>query len=172
MHQKPDYIYCFDSSAFIDLNRYLIGFVPQLRSAIGSLFLSGRLISHEIVYREITTQSKTPDNLSLWISPKQHYFKNISYQQAVYVSEIISKFPTLIHYNKENDDADPWLIATILELKNTRDMFSSLFDYAVVSNESTTIKNRLPFVCKHYSIKHMDINEFISDNGWTISLQT
>jgi hypothetical protein len=165
-------IFCFDTSAFVDINRHLVGLIPQLYPELDKLFNSGRLISHQFVFEEITTSSKKPDSLSKWIQPKRAFFKDISFRQTLIVADIVRKFPTLIHYNREKNDADPWLIALIIEQKSIRDLFSSLQDYAIVSTESKFIPNRLPAVCKHYSIEHFDLPDFFSANGWSIDLKT
>ncbi len=172
MNQNENLIFCFDTSAFVDINRYLAGLIPQLYSELDKLFNSGRLISHRIVFEEITTQSKRPDSLSKWIRPKEAFFKDISFQQTLLVAGIVQKFPTLIHYNKEKDDADPWLIALVIEQKSKPDLFSSLQDFAIVSTESAFIPDRLPAVCKDYSVKHLDLTGFFAANGWSVNLQT
>jgi len=172
MEQNDNLIFCFDTSAFVYINRHLIGLIPQIYSELDKLFSSGRLISHQLVFQEITTLSKRPDSLSKWITPKKAFFKDISLQQAISVASIINKFPTLIHYNKEKDDADPWLIALVMEQISTPNLFSGLYDYAIVSTESKFVQNHIPAVCKHYSILHLDLPEFFSANGWSISLQT
>jgi hypothetical protein len=172
MNQNRSLIFCFDTSAFVDIHRHLVRLIPQLYPELDKLFNSGRLISHKIVFQEITTRSKRPDSLTKWILPKEAFFKDISLQQTLLVSEIVQQFPTLIHYNKEKDDADPWLIALIIEQRSMPNLFSSLQDFAIVSTESTSIPNRLPAVCKHYSIKHFDLPDFFKANEWSINLQT
>ena len=139
---------------------------------LDKLFNSGRLISHEIVYEEITTHAKRPDSLSKWIQPKRAFFKDITLQQTLLVAEILQQFPTLIHYNSEKNDADPWLIATVIEQKSKPDLFLPLQEFVIVSAESVYIPNHLPAVCKHYSIRHFDLPDFFSANGWSINLQT
>ncbi|MGA8848198.1 MAG: DUF4411 family protein [Dehalococcoidia bacterium] len=171
MNRNRSLIFCFDTSAFVDIHRYLVRLIPQLYPELDKLFNSGRLISHKIVFQEITTRSKEPDSLTKWILPKEAFFKDISLQQTLLVSEIIQQFPTLIHYNKEKDDADPWLIAMVIEQRSMPYLFSSLQNFAIVSTESTLIPNRLPAVCEYYSIKHLDLPGFFKANGWSISLQ-
>jgi len=172
MNQNRSLIFCFDTSAFVDIHRHLVRLIPQLYPELDKLFNSGRLISHKIVFQEITTRSKKPDSLTKWILPKEAFFKDISLRQTLLVAEIVQQFPTLIHYNKEKDDADPWLVALVIEQRSMPDLFSSLQDFAIVSNESAFIPNRLPAVCKHYSIKHFDLPDFFKANGWSLSLQT
>jgi hypothetical protein len=172
MNQNRNLIFCFDTSAFVDIHRHLVRLIPQLYPELDKLFNSGLLISHKIVFQEITTRSKKPDSLTKWILSKQAFFRDISLQQTLLVSEIVQQFPTLIHYNKEKDDADPWLIAMVIEQRSLPNLFSSLQDFAIVSTESTFIPNRLPAVCKHYSIKHFDLPDFFKANGWSLNLQT
>ena len=172
MYPNDNLIFCFDTSAFIDIHRYLASLIPQLYPELDKLFNSGRLISHQIVFDEITTHSKKPDSLTKWIQPKRAFFKDITLEQVLLVAEIIPQFPTLIHYNSEKDDADPWLIALIMEQKSIPNLFSSIQDFVIVSTESKFIPNHLPAVCEYYHITHYDLPEFFSANGWSIQLQT
>jgi len=172
MEKDDSIVFCLDTSAFVDINRYLGKLISQLFTELDKLFNSGRLISHEIVYEEITTHSKRPDFLTKWIQPKRAFFKDMTLQQTLIVADIVRRFPTLIHYKREKDDADPWLIATVLEQKSKPDLFSQLQDFVVVSTESEFIPNHLPAVCKYYSIRHFDLPDFFSANGWSIQLQT
>jgi hypothetical protein len=172
MAKGDNIIFCLDTSAFVDINRHLIKLIPRLFPELDKLFNSGRIISHEIVYEEITTSSKRPDALTKWIKPKRVFFKDITLQQTLFVADIVQKFPTLISYKSEKNDADPWVVATVLEQKSNPDLFSPLQDFAVVSTESKFIPNHLPAVCKHYSIRHFDLPKFFAANGWKIRLQT
>jgi len=171
MKKDDSIIFCLDTSAFVDFNRYLIKLIPQLFQEIDLLFNSGRVISHEIVYDEITTYSKRPDSLSKWIKPKRIFFKDISLKQTLIVSDIIQKFPTLISFKSEKNDADPWVIATVLEQKEEQDLFSQIHDFVVVSTESELIPNHIPAVCTYYKIRHFSLNDFFSANGWSVKLQ-
>lgn len=171
MDDTEELIFCLDTSAFIDINRYLVKLIPSLFQELDKLFNSGLIISHQIVFEEITTHSKKPDSLSKWIQPRRAFFRDITLQQALIVAGIIQKFPTLIHYKNEKNDADPWLIALIIEQKSKPDLFYGLKRFAIVSAESEFIPNHLPAVCKHYSIKHLSLPGFFSAIGWSISLQ-
>ena len=172
MEKDDSIIFCLDTSAFVDINRYLIKLIPQLFAELDKLFNSGRIISHEIVYEEITAHSKRPDSLTKWIQPKQAFFKAISLEQTLIVADIVQKFPTLISYKSEKNDADPWVVATVLEQKSKPDLFSQLQEFVVVSTESEFIPSHLPAVCKYYSIRHFGLPNFFSANGWSIQLQT
>jgi len=170
MNQKS-LIFCFDTSAFVDIHRHLARLIPQLYPELDKLFNSGRLISHKIVFEEITTRSEKPDSLTNWIRPKEAFFREISIRQALLISDIVRKFPALIHYNKERDDADPWLVALVIEQRSIPNLFSGSQDFAIVSAESTVIAGRLPEACKYYSIPHLDLPAFFEANGWSLALQ-
>lgn len=172
MSQGKNLIFCFDTSAFIDIHKHLARIIPQLYPELDKLFNSGRLISHKFVFQEITIQSKNPDSLTKWIQPKEAFFKDISIQQTTLVSQIVQKFPALVHYNKEKDDADPWLIALVIEQRSTPSLFSTLQEFAIVSAEGTNILGHLPDACSHYSVKHLDLPGFFEANGWRVNLQT
>ena len=103
-----DTVFFFDSSALIDLYRYygpLI--IPEIWVEIDKLFADGKIISHRIVFDELTTRAKRPDNLSKWISSKRNNFEGMTGNQAVHVASIINKFPGLIEWGREKDQADP-----------------------------------------------------------------
>jgi hypothetical protein len=173
MKKDDSIIFCLDTSAFVDINRYLLKLIPRLFTELDKLFNSGRIISHVIVYEEITAHSsKRVDSLTRWIRPKKVFFKDISLRQTLFVADIVQKFPTLISYKNEKNDADPWVIATALEQKSEPDLFSQLHEFVVVSTESKFIPNHIPAVCKYYSIRHFDLPAFFSAIGWTLQLQT
>ena len=109
-------IFCFDSSALITLhNYYWTDILDDILEELETLFSNGRIVSHKLVFDELTTKARKPDDLSRWISQKRQYFKNMTGEQAKYVASIIKEFPKLIDPNQEKDQADPWLIAQILE---------------------------------------------------------
>jgi len=172
MNQKKGLIFCFDTSAFVDIHRHLSRLIPQLYPELDKLFNSGRLISHKIVFNEITTRSEKPDSLTKWILSKEAFFKGITPQQALFVSDIVQRFPALIHYNKEKDDADPWLIALVLVHRSTPSLFSSLQDFAIVTTEGANIPGHLPDACRHYFIEPLDLPGFFEANGWRVGLDT
>jgi len=172
MIKGNDLVFCLDTSVLIDVNRHLRKLIPNLMDELNKLFNSGKVISHKIVFNEIITYSKKrPDFLTQWIKPREIFFKDISVQQALYVADIIQKYPTLIHYKNEKDEADPWLIATVLEIRSNPDIFSILHDYVIVSTESEDIPNHLPKVCNAYSIEHYNLKKFFSAVGWNLVLQ-
>jgi len=167
-------VFCFDSSALITLHKfYGTDILHEIWEELEILFSKGRIISHILVFDELTTNAKRPDNLSRWISQKRQYFKGITGMQAQYVATIIEQFPRLIDPNHEKDEADPWLIAQILETRSQAQLglFASNQEFIVVSEESEKRPQKIPAVCEHYGIRHFNLKEFFKYNGWMLRLE-
>ncbi|MFC2013461.1 DUF4411 family protein [Chloroflexota bacterium] len=163
-------IFCFDSSALIDLHKYYgEKHIPELWKELDSLFNNGKIVSHEIVFNELTSYAKNPSSLSKWIMSKRSSFKAMTGIQAQYVASIIDLFPNLIDRNHEKDQADPWLIALALEEKHQLSLFST--EIIIVSQENPSSPHKIPAVCKHYGIRHFDLFEFFSFNGWELNFK-
>jgi hypothetical protein len=168
---KKEGIFCFDSSTFIKLHRsYGEDLIPEIWQELENLFKNEKIISHTVVFEELTTSAKK-DALSKWISSKKRYFKKMSGNQAVHVSNILKIFPGLIDANNEKDQADPWLIALTLEEKSKTSLFTSEKEYYIVSEESIRSPHKIPAVCEHFGIKHLSLKDFFKYNGWQLSMQ-
>ena len=167
-------IFCFDSSALITLhNYYWTDILDDILEELETLFSNGRIVSHILVFNELTTKAKKPDDLSRWISQKRQYFKNMTGVQAQYVASIIEEFPGLIDQNREKNQADPWLIAQILEERSRPQLnfLGSNREFIVVSQESKRSPHKIPAVCKRYDIQYLNLKEFFKFNGWTLRLK-
>lgn len=163
-HEK---LYCFDSSVFISLNRaHQILSIPDIWSELEKLFKSGRLISHEFVYEEFNPERKNPDFIAKWIKDKKGYFCGITDKQSKKVEEILQKFPDLIDAEKENDQADPWIIALAIEKMEEVTLFKQNTLVYVVSQEKISSTKRIPAVCHEFKVPHMNLDAFLKDNGW------
>jgi hypothetical protein len=163
-------IFCIDSSALIDLHKYYPQIrVPGMWNELDTLLLNGRLFSHEIVYDELTTGAKRPSDLSRWITSRRKYFVDMNSIQALYVAEVITQFPNLIDPKYERDQADPWLVASVLERKRQPTLFPQ--EIVIVSQENALSTCKIPAVCKHYNVTHFDLFEFFDNNKWAIGFQ-
>ena len=168
---KKEEIFCFDASAFIRLkNFYGQDLIPEIWQELESLFINNKIISHEIVFNELTTSAKK-DALSKWVSAKKIYFKKMSSTQVLHVANIVKIFPGLIDANNEKDQADPWLIALVLEEKPKIDLLTEEKEYIVVSEESIRSPHKIPAVCKYFGIKHFNLKEFFNYNNWQLSMR-
>ncbi len=149
---------------------YPIRILPDLWDSIEDLFKTQRVRSHEFVYDEIVPAKSTKDELAKLISKHQNCFIPITKKQAMVVPEILSLFPHLIDPRNKKDQADPWIIAMVIELMQDENLFGGDSEYVIVSAESETSPSKIPAVCKHYNVRHMNLFEFFEDNAWKFSI--
>lgn len=161
--------YYIDSSALIRIFRF---YPAQLRTQIwdklANMFNSGELVSHRLVYDEITTNSKNQDMLSKSITPYRDSFQTLQFEQSIIVRDIIMKFPALIDPSREKDQADPWLIALVVLNKN----LNPNQKYFIVSEESESKPNKIPSVCRHYKIEHLNLENFYNRIGLSFTVNS
>lgn len=168
---KEEEIFCFDSSTFIKLHRfYGEDLIPEIWQELENLFKNEKIISHTVVFEELTTSVKK-DALSKWISSKKRYFKKMPGNQVVLVSNIIKIFPGLIDASNEKNQADPWLVALVLEEKSKLTLFIPEKEYFIVSEEKIGSPHKIPAVCEHFGIKHLSLKDFFKYNGWQLRMQ-
>lgn len=171
MKRRSQNIYCFDTSALVTMHRYYpIRILPDLWDNIEDLFKTQRVRSHDFVYDEIVPAKGTKDELAKLISKHQKCFLPITKKQAMVVPEILSLFPHLIDPRSKKDQADPWIIALVIELMQEENLFGEESEFVIVSTESEISPNKIPAVCKHYKVRHMNLFEFYEDNGWKFSV--
>jgi len=118
---REEIIYCFDTSAFLTLSRTsenVIEMPVALWTQLEEMMRDGRLISHRLVFDEISSETKNPDFITRWIADKANYFMEVTPTQIRMVPDIVKKFPGLIDYQMEREQADPWLIALAVEKTN------------------------------------------------------
>lgn len=170
MGQEKYDAFCIDSSALIDLHKYYgQQLLPELWTELGGLFDGGQVISHRIVFDELTTNAGRPSDLSKWVKARRKCFIDMTAIQMQFVADIVKKFPQLIDPKQEKDQADPWIIALVLERTTQRQMFTASNNIAVVSQENPLSSIKIPAVCKHYDLGHLSLTEFFAHNNWTFS---
>lgn len=171
MNEDKDIIFCFDSSALIDLHKYYgKQRIPEMWDELEDLFARGKIISHKIVFDELTTQAKKPSELSSWVSSKSSSFRDMTGTQAKYVESIVNQFPRLIDPLCEKDQADPWLVALILEERYRPSLFQKQ-EIVMVSQESITSDHKIPAACDFYHIRHFSLFDFFDYNGWKLKFE-
>jgi hypothetical protein len=165
-------LFCIDSSSFIYLHRfYPPDFFKDIWSEFEGLFDQDKIISHIIVFEELTTSSKNKDDLTKWIIPKRKYFKDYNLKQVYYVSQIINRFPGLIDPDREKDQADPWLIALAIEEQSQLQLFNPKQKVIVVNEESKGKPQRIPDVCNYYGLENLNLLELFKYLGWDFVLR-
>lgn len=160
-------IYCLDASAFLTLSRTndnIIEIPMSLWDHLKTLMVDGKIISHRIVFDEISSNNKNPDFITRWISDKKDYFLPRTDFQICEIPKIISKFPGLIDYKNEHEQADPWLIALAIEKSKENTLFDIIAS-VVVSQENPNSQQKIPAVCKCFGIRHLSLRNFFDEIG-------
>ena len=171
MKHKFENIYCFDTSALVTMHRfYPVRMLPDLWKHLEELFKSRKILSHDFVYDEIVPISGTKDALAKLVAKHKTFFRPISNRQVQLVREILSLYPNLIDPRSKKDQADPWIIAMVIEMMEEVSLFDKDSDFVIVSAENENSPNKIPAVCKHYRVRHMNVFEFFEDNNWQFSL--
>ena len=171
MKPNQSNIYCVDTSALVTMHRYYPGrIIPDLWKNVEELFKQNKFRSHDFVYDEIVPESETKDDLAKLVLKYKPCFRAITKRQAQLVPEILSLFPHLIDSRSKKDQADPWIVAMVVEFMEEISLFGNDSEFIIVSTESENSPNKIPAVCRHYKVRHMNLFQFFEDNGWQFSL--
>lgn len=165
-------IYIVDTNIFVWIHKYYPKSVfTDLWDRLDELFEQGRITSHITVFDEICHNPNNKDILAKWITGKREYFIEITQRQLDLTFDVVKNFPKLIDSNRESEQADPWLIAAILELKKENNhLEEDEIDYVLVCGESRRSPFKLPAACKFYDITEVNLIEFFQENGWTFRI--
>jgi len=164
-------IYFIDSSALITINRYYPSSIfPDLWKHLEELFRQQKMFSHDMVYDEIVSDSGPKDDIGRLIAKYKSSFFSITNKQGKLALEILANFPRLIDPRAKRDEADPWIIALVIEKMEEENLFGKDSDFVVVSAESEKSDSKIPAVCKHFNVRHLNLFQFFEDNGWKFSM--
>ncbi len=98
-----------------------------------------------------------------WAKRNRKMFKRPTGEQLSIVREINERFLGLTDKDREGEQADPFVVALVLEARR-RDLFES---YVVVTMERLRGERvRIPLVCQHYGIECIDVMQFLEREGW------
>jgi hypothetical protein len=163
---KSDKIFCIDSSLLMALHRYYPqSVVPSIWVLLGDLFLTGTAFSHRLVFDEIYYNQDHPDALAQWIIPFKAHFVGKTDRQWQLVPGIVRKHPKLIDPSCKKEQADPWLVALLIEEEEKRTDRCIL-----VTQESEKSTEKLPAACRSFGLISMNMFAFFKENGWTVNV--
>jgi hypothetical protein len=148
--------YSFDSSAFIDPFRrhYPPDLFPAFWEALATRIETGAIVASQVVRDEIEQKD---DDLLAWVKRRSNLFVPMDEPQQDRLVEILTRFPTWVDPASSKNQADPFVVA----LARARSL-------TVVINESggSDVHPKIPFVCKHYQIRHLRVLAFMREIGW------
>jgi len=164
--------YFVDSSALITINRYYPSKVfPDLWQHLDELFKNKRIFSHDIVFDEIVPSSGPKDEIGKLLSKHKSSFYPITKKQGQLALNILTNFPRLIDPRAKKDEADPWIIALVIEKMEELNLFGQDSDFVLVSAESEKSDTKIPAVCNYFNVRHLNIFQFFEDNDWEFTMR-
>jgi hypothetical protein len=146
-------MYVFDTSAFLDLNKFYPKRFPTLWSAVEDLIAAQKILSVKEALRELQNKD---DFIAEWAKNREEIFCVPDEQEARFVSTIyqVRHFQFGVEKRKMLNGgyiADPFIVAKAKVLGRT-----------VVTNEK--IKEnaaKIPNICKHFEIECLDFEGFM-----------
>mgnify|MGYP001474702133 CR=1 FL=1 len=159
-------IYVIDTSSLIELKPYPKEFFPTLWSNLGSLIKDKRLISTEMVFKELDKYAKK-DEITIWAQANKNIFKAINADQLKKVKKIIGDYRDWVDPDGERNAADPFVIALAMT-KDTRPTLDTVGSIRIVVSEEKFKENKvnIPSVCQGYKIECISLFEMFRREGW------
>lgn len=153
--------YVLDSGPLILLFRhYYPDRFPSLWQRFDALVTAGTVVSVSEVARELDGHE---DRLSNWVHGNGAFFQKPTVAEMTFVAGIfeVAHFQGLIRQQERLQGkpvADPFVVAKAAKLD----------DGCVVTTEKFKENAaKLPNVCDHFEIGHIDLEEFMSLESWT-----
>lgn len=139
--------YCLDTSFFINgwRKNYPIDVFPSVWSILDRNIRSGKVVSCDEVYREISHQK---DDLFAWVKARKQCFLRVTDELTHQFGEVMHQFPNFAAMGGTTNAADPWVVAQAHLIRAT-----------VVSDENSTEQMKkskppkIPNVCGALGIK-------------------
>lgn len=171
--RKIKKIYCFDTSAFLALSRTsenVIKIPTTVWEQLDKMMKLETVISHKLVYEEICGNPKNKDFITSWIMSRKKYFIGKNDIQRAQIPKIVSKHPKLLDYEREREQADPWIIALAIEKSKENTLFETCIS-VVVNQENPNSSKKIPAACRSFGIEHLLLRGFFDEMGLSTSLK-
>lgn len=139
--------------------------VPSIWKLLSDIFISDIAFSHRLVFDEVYYNQDHPDALAQWIIPFKARFVLKTDRQWELIADIVKKNPKLIDSGCKKEQADPWLIALLIEEQEKRNVPCIL-----VTQESKISSDKLPAACKSFGLRSMNMIEFFEENSWKVNV--
>ncbi|MBU1197037.1 DUF4411 family protein [Candidatus Micrarchaeota archaeon] len=156
--------YIADTSALIEIQRkYPIDVFKSLWTNLSELAQNDKIIAPKLVFEEINRYARE-DYLKTWATQHKKIFKDTTPAHILKVKEILKQFPKLIDAASEYEQADPYVIALACCTEPQSKLFENV--RVVVTEESFTKENKIPFVCNKLGIQCLNTLAFFRQEGW------
>ncbi|MCS7224543.1 MAG: DUF4411 family protein [Armatimonadetes bacterium] len=127
---------------------------PTLWEKIGELATEGRLKAPLRVKEELLAKK---NNLARWAQEHGHIFSPDDDALVERCRTVLREVPDLVDYEKEREDADPWVVALALEEreKQQQKLEQLRAEVVVVTQErfgSIGGRRKIPDACRYFSV--------------------
>lgn len=170
----PNDIYSIDTNVFIQVwgppqgNIYSKTRMPDLWNHIEKLVDEGKVVASKEVYDELVEHAS--EELMEWLQKHKSIFSLTAEQieiARVIINDVYAKYKN--GYKPEiKDAADPFVVATaiacggkVLTLENRQGPH----------NPRDIGSPKIPTVCEYYNVPCYNLDEFLEEEGFSISLQ-
>ena len=159
-------IYVIDTSSLIELKPYPGDVFPSLWSNLGLLVKARRLISTEMVLKELDRYARK-DEITRWAQANRRIFKAIDADQLKKVKKILSEYQSWVDPDGERNAADPFVVALAMT-RETRPTLDIVGGVRLVVSEERFKENKvnIPSVCRRYGIECIPLFEMFRREGW------
>lgn len=153
-------IYVLDTNVFIVLTHFYPSAFPSLWSKLDDLVEEGTILSVREVYNELK-QSTDSDFVQDWIDRNKHIFAKPSNAELLAVQRILAvpHFQTIISTKailRGTPVADPFVVAAAKVNNGT----------VVTQEKHKPNAAKIPNVCERFNVPHMDLQTFMTQQGW------
>jgi hypothetical protein len=155
-------IYVFDTSTIYNVfNHYFVDRFPTFWDRLNAMVSDGRITSVREAKKELDAVNHVV-NLKEWLKENSAIFSIPTNEEL----EFISKIYSIKHFQQNLERkkllhggafADPFIIAKAKVEKGI-----------VVSAEKYKVNaTKIPNICKHFNIEHLDLEGFLTKESWT-----
>ena len=160
-------VYCIDASSLIECNRrYPESNFPGVWERLRELSEGERLITSRQVLREL---EQRPDEVTQWVKDNKAMVRPATPEELSKAKEIECTFPGLVDYDKQTEDADPFVIALALVEAARAQARGRTVEHLVVSEELPAKpggRPKIPDVCAHYGLRCVKLLQLIQEEQW------
>lgn len=148
-------IYCIDSSALINLHKYLPstskeGALRPMWDTIEDMCKEGRLISSVEVLRELHDE-----DIRIWCKKNSMQFRPVDEEQSALFEEI-QKHYTQENFRKKTSSMGAWADPILIAL-------SKVEPAILVTDENPASSNSIPFIAKKFEVVTRNLTGFLKD---------
>lgn len=154
--------YSFDTSAFINGRRdiYKPPMFEPIWDAIAHMIGDGQVLAVDEVKREL---KRKDDDVSLWARTKRGLFVPLAHDIQQATKEVLAACPRLMaQHGASRNSADPFVVGLALAR-----------DGSVVTQEmpgNSDKRPRIPDACAAVGVRCMTLPDFVSEQGWQITV--